>query len=132
MAGAAAGAAFRIELIDDIDTIVSAVAHATDLSELDDDTLTSVTLGLETVQSKLDAASANTTAELDARSVTDTDWGLRTGGFIASRPHTPTQTAKRRVHVARRLRDEFPVLRDALADGLLTWAHADLFCHQAN
>ena len=59
-----------------------------------------------------DAARAHAMAELDARSVTDTEFGLRTGGFIAYRTHTPTKTAKRRVHVSRRLRDEFPALRD--------------------
>jgi hypothetical protein len=34
MAGAAAGSAFRIELMSELDTIVSSAAHATDLSGL--------------------------------------------------------------------------------------------------
>ena len=132
MAGAAAGAAFQIELVDEVDTIVSAAAHASDLSTLDDDELTAVVLGFETAQAKFDAARAHALAEFDARSVTDTEWGLRTGGFIASRTHTPTRSAKRRVHVARRLRDEFPLLDQALADGKLRWEHIDMFCHHAN
>jgi len=132
MAGAAAGAAFPIELIVELDAMVSTAAHASDHSALDADELTAVVLGLELVQSRLDAARAHATAELDDRSVTETDWGLRTGGFIAHKTHTPTRAAKRRVHVSRRLRDEFPVLDQALADGRVSWAHVDMFCHQAN
>jgi hypothetical protein len=132
MAGAAAGAAFSIELMGELDTVVSTAARASDFAALDDDELAAVVLGLEAGQSKFDAARACAVAELDARSVTEDQWGSRTGGFIAHETHTPTRAATRRVSLSRRLRDEFPVLGQALADGVVAWSHVEAFCQQAN
>src|SRR6478735_1755497 len=105
---------------------------AVDVRGLEDAALRSFVVGVERLSARMDAVRGRSIAELDERGHTDEWDGLRTGEWIARETHTPTGVAKRRVTVSRRLADEFPVLLRAIADGHLTWFHADAFCQAAN
>lgn len=103
-----------------------------DVGVLSDDDLLGRVLELERVSVILDAARAHALAELDARNVCDEHLGLRTGAWVANSTRTPHPKAKRRVGVARRVRDEFPLLDAALVAGRVTWFHCEAVCDAAN
>jgi len=117
--------------LSEVGSAVNAVL-AVDVGGLGDAALRSFVVGLEKVSSRLDAARAMAVAELDERGQTDEWDGLRTGEWVARETRTPVGQAKRRVTVSRRLVDEFPGLLHAIADGHLSWFHADAFCRAAN
>src|SRR5215218_9490977 len=101
------------------------------LIPLSDEQVARRALVLEQAQCALDAARASTHGLLDARGHTDEWDGMRTGEWLARETHTPVGQAKRRVTVSRRLIDEYPALLAAIADGRISWFHADAFCRAA-
>jgi hypothetical protein len=113
-------------------TAVLSSAATTPVEPLTDEELSARVTALESARPLLDAACAHAAAELDARNVPDEVHGQRTGAWIATETRTPHGNAKRRVHVARRLRDEFPELDAALSEGRVSWWHCDTFCRAAN
>ena len=144
MSGGARGGVAELNIVD-LDTtdpdptyevawvtaVLDAAAHAP-LDAVDDEVLSARAVTLEAARRKLDAAFARTIAELDTRGVCDRDHGLQTGTWLAREANEPIGPSRRRARMARRLRDDFPVLDTALADGKIGWAHIEVIVGVAN
>ena len=89
-------------------------------------------LTLEEIRRFLDATECHAIAELEARSVTDRDFGLRTSPWLASRAGLPPGVAKSRVKTARTLDRLLPDVDQALTTGAISFEHARVFANATN
>ncbi|MCX6523343.1 MAG: DUF222 domain-containing protein, partial [Actinobacteria bacterium] len=87
---------------------------------------------IERTRRFLDAASVQVLAELDARGFTDSEYGMRTGAWLARESATSNLGAKSRVRTANKLRMHFPKVAEALRDGLISYEHAAAITGAAN
>jgi hypothetical protein len=111
---------------------VGRVAARGDVRSMSDDELLTGIGAIERTRRQLDAAEAHALAELQTRGVTDDRRGLRTGQWVALETHDPIPRAVRRVSLSVRLRDEFPIIDQALVDGRICWVHAQVLVGACN
>ena len=109
----------RVELVE-----LSRKAAGADALLASDTELCDGVLALEEVRRLVDAAEAHVLAELDARDVCDSEFGLSTAAWLAREAMLPTGVAKKRVGVANKLRSVLPEVDEALVDGKISWEHA--------
>ena len=107
---------------DPITRLRDAVDTPTDSST--DEELMSAALTLESARRTLDAASVRVLGELDVRSATDLDCGMRTPRWLAHHAELPASTSSSRVRAAQVLRAHLPEVATALDDGRITFDHA--------
>ena len=81
-------------------------------------------LALESARRTLDAASVRVLGELDARSATDLDCGMRTPRWLAHHAQLPAARSSSRVRSARVLHAHLPEVATALDEGRITFDHA--------
>jgi hypothetical protein len=111
---------------------VGRVVARGDVPGMSDDDLLGAVGALQRTRRQLDAGEAHVLAELDARGITDERRGLRTGGWVAFEAHTSIPVAQRRVGLSTRLRDDLPLVDQALTAGLLDWSHVEVLSRAAN
>jgi hypothetical protein len=99
-------------------------AAGLDPGVLSDAELLSAVPVLAHVQALKDAAEAHLLAELDARGITDAEFGLSTGTWLARTAGVPASTGQQRVKVAGMLRSRLHEVDEALVDGRISWEHA--------
>ncbi len=120
--------------IDDVTALVARVrelATSTPVGECSDDDLEAMTSALEAARRALDAASAATVGELDARGATDRRHGHATRTWINATHQLPSEEGGRRVKVARLLRC-CSMLRQALVDGRIGADHVRVIANATN
>ncbi len=109
---------------------------AADLATLDAGALGSadlrdLTLRLETLRRRIDAAEGHLLAELDTRGTTDARSGLRTSKWLADRASLPTGVARQRLITANKL-GSLPEVDAALSAGRIGIDHARVFADVIN
>jgi hypothetical protein len=106
-------------------------AH-TELGGLSGEELCDAAVELQGQLSVLTAALGRVTAELDSRGFCPAEHGLPTSAWLTREAHIEPVRCRRRVRVATMLRDQFPHIAAAVADGRLSWDHADAVVAAAN
>ncbi len=87
---------------------------------------------IERQRTRLDAESAVLLGELEARKVTDREFGLGTAAWLAHEAGLPSGVARNRVRVAWKLRRYLPLVADALESGRIGWEHVRTIVELAN
>lgn len=114
-----------------IETAFSRIAQS-GVDGLDDDSMKATALRLERIRCSLDSVSAQASAELEVRRVTDLDDGLRTATWLSRQAKLPTGSTKARVFMARRLATALTNYGAALAEGRINWDHVKVITDAAN
>ncbi len=94
-----------------------------DLEAVDDDTITATMVGLEALETRLQAARLRVQSEWDRRQLWALDGCVSGGPWLASRCAMAASTARERLRVAAKLRS-MPTVFAALAAGTITYAKA--------
>lgn len=123
----------RDDLVD-FEAVVSALAAAATVSfkGCDEQVVCDAALQLERARRFLDATESHALAELEARSVTDRAFGLRTGPWLAELAGLPSGVAKARVKTAKSLATLLPEVDKALTAGDIGFDHAKAFADATN
>lgn len=128
------GALFDRDDLGSLEAVVSALANAATVSftGCDENTACDAVLQLERARRFLDATESHALAELEAQSVTDRAFGLRTGPWLAERASLPSGVAKARVKTAKSLATVLPDVDKALTKGDIGFDHAKAFADATN
>ena len=109
-----------IDWVETLETLHKAAGHD---ATLDADTdLVDTVKNVRHARALLDATEAHAVARLDQRGVTDRDYGLATGTWLAREQLIPPVAARNRVKVAKKL-VTLTAVNDALIEGLISWEH---------
>ena len=114
------------------DAVGNAVAGAGHTTGVSDSELMAAELELAAARDSLAAAEARVLSELDSRDATAPVEGVRTGTWLGRARRTATGKARHRVRTANTLTAHFGVTLDAVADGKLSWEHAEVIANAAN
>ncbi len=87
---------------------------------------------LEVARSLLESTSGRVDALLDSRRSTVVETGLKTAAWLAQEPRQAVAGCRRRLRVARRLRNDFTRVETAVAQGRLSWDHAEVIERVSN
>lgn len=110
---------------------VRALATTSTDGRVGDRDLEHLAAGLESLRRATDALTAQVNGEMDARGSIDKEHGHSTRTWTAATFQVPSDTAGRRIKVARLLR-QCPVLAGALADGRISFDHVRLIAGATN
>ena len=94
-----------------------------DLDAVDDDAITATMVGLEDLETRLQAARLRVQSEWDRRQLWALDGCVTGGQWLASRCAMAGSTARERLRIAAKLRS-MPIVFATLADGIITYAKA--------
>ena len=89
-------------------------------------------LAAEVERRALDGRVARLAVELERRGTCDTEFGLRTGSWLAGEKDLPAGKCRYRVKVAVKLAVHLPNILQAVEAGLLSWEHAEVIFEAAN
>ena len=107
-------------------------AAGADVALCSSDELLDAAVRLERSISLLQAASAHVVARLDAAHTSMEEFGLNTDAWLAHASRQPRRPCRARVQAAVALARHFGEVDDALSDGRITRAHAEVICSAAN
>lgn len=102
-----------------------------DAAVFDDAALLEVLLAAERARQQLELTTAHLLAEAETRKLAERDSGRRTGAWLGDRSRQAKRSCTARVGVAVKLR-QFPRFDLALAQGAVSWHHAEALCRVAN
>jgi len=119
-------------LVADAKTAVAVVVPGDVARTLSDSDVLAGVRCLERARNLLDSAEGALLAELEARGTTDTQFGLRTSGWVAKRCGGQRGRVTARIQVGLKLRETLRDTEAALAAGHITWDHARVLCDAAN
>jgi hypothetical protein len=97
-----------------------------------DGELCAAAVTLAELSSLVSVALSHVLAEIDARGVTDTDYGMTTAPWLAREASWPTAVARLHLNVGAKLRAVLPVIDGAVVDGRLTAHHARVITDACN
>ena len=107
-------------------------AAGTEVEFASDDELFAAARTLWAARAAFDAADLHVLAELEARGSCDRVFGLRTGAWLARETGGDPRLFASRVNVARKLRNHFGAVDEALSAGRIGFEHAQSFTRAAN
>jgi len=111
---------------------VGRVVARADVAVMSDDELLAGVGASERTRRQLDASQAHLLAELESRGVTDERRGLNTGQWLAWESHEPIPQARGRVSLAAAMRDEFPMIDQAIVEGRIGQRHVNVLIGKCN
>ncbi|MFN8051276.1 MAG: DUF222 domain-containing protein [Acidimicrobiales bacterium] len=103
-----------------------------EVSGASNDELYVAAVAIERIRSHVDALQCRVLAELDARSATDIDHGLRTRAWLARETGMSPATAGARLRVGNKLRLHLPGTEAALREGSITFDQAKVMVDALN
>ncbi len=107
-------------------------AAGDDLALASDDELLAAATSMARARAAFDAAELHLLGELDARGVTDRDFGLKTASWVAHVTHGDRRVVACRLGVARKLRHCLGQVDHALSRGELSFEHVRAMSYAAN
>ncbi len=113
-------------------TEVMATAARAEMAFVSNSEKLAVVEGLERLRRFVDATETVLLADLDAHDVTDVEFGMGTGRWLAHHCQLPSAVANSRVQTAVKLANTLPETREALFEGRIGFDHARQMCRAAN